>query len=200
MKRRPLLLVAGVAVALAALVGLEARSSLYFSTHMLQHMLFVLVAAPLIAVSGLTRRPGPLRSLLVVGVLHAGALWAWHFPVLYDAAMRSDLLHALEHLSFVVTAVLFWDAVFEGSMDRFKRTGLVFATMLQSGALGALLVFATTPLYGSHVFDGIGAPDPLPDQQLAGAIMWVPPGVVYLAVMIGLLARALSAFDAAEQP
>ena len=200
MKRRPLLLVAGAAVALAALVGLEARSGLYFSTHMLQHMLFVLVAAPLIAASGLTRRPGPLRSLLVVGVLHAGALWAWHMPVLYDAAMRSDLLHALEHASFLVTAVLFWDAVFDFSIDRFKRAGLVFATMLQSGALGALLVFATTPLYESHVLDGIAAPDPLPDQQLAGAIMWVPPGVVYLAVIIGLLARALSSFDAAEQP
>ena len=200
MKRRPLLLVSGVVVVLAALVGLEARSSLYFSTHMLQHMAFVLVAAPLIAASGYVQRPGPLRSLLVVGVLHAAALWAWHMPVLYDAALRSDLLHALEHLSFVVTAVLFWDAVFDLSVDRFKRAGLVFATMLQSGALGALLVFATAPLYESHVFDGTGAPDPLRDQQLAGAIMWVPPGIVYLAVTIGLLARALSAFDAAEQP
>ncbi len=196
MTRRPWLFVAGVVVIVGALMPpLETRAGTHFSAHMLQHMIFVLVAAPLVSASRVIGRgPAFLRSAVLVVALHAVALWAWHMPVLYDAAMRSDPLHAIEHASFLVTAVLFWNVVMDTAVDRFKRVGLVFVTMLQSGALGAVIVFASTSLYESH--EGAGA---LTDQQLAGAIMWVPPGVVYLAVMLGLFARALAALDAAEQ-
>lgn len=197
MTRRPWLFIAGIVVIVVALLPpLETKTQTHFSAHMVQHMLFVLVAAPLLSSARVIGRgPAFLRSVVLVWALHAAALWAWHMPVLYDAAMRSDALHVLEHASFLVTAVLFWNVVIDVDVDRFKRVGLVFATMLQSGALGAVIVFAATPLYESHV--GTGA---LSDQQLAGAIMWVPPGAVYLAVMVGLLARALNALDAAEQP
>jgi putative membrane protein len=120
-------------------------------------------------------------------------------PVLYDAAMRSDPLHVLEHASFLVTAVLFWSVIFDNEADRFKRVGLVFATMLQSGALGALIAFASEPLYQWHIGRTPGGYDVLGQQQVAGAIMWIPPGVVYLGVMLGLLWKALTTLDAAEQ-
>lgn len=200
MTRRPWLFVAGVLVVLVAVVSpLEREASLSFAVHMIQHMLMVLVAAPLISMSRVVGSgPRFLRSIVVVWALHAVALWAWHMPALYDAGMRSDPLHGLEHLSFLVTAVLFWSCVIDSAEHRFTRVGLVFATMLQSGALGVVLAFASSPLYEWHLrYAGPG--EVLADQQLAGAIMWIPPGIVYLAVMLGLLARALSALDAAEQ-
>ena len=196
--KRPWIFFAGVVVVLAAVLSpLEELAAEYFSAHMAQHLALVLVAAPLIAVSRVVSIPSSLRSVALVAVAHAIAMWAWHLPAAYDAAMENPFLHLLEHASFLMTAVLFWDVTLDRAGDRFKRLGLVFATMLQSGALGAVIAFTPTPLYEWHVSHGSG--NVLNDQQLAGVIMWVPPGVVYLAVMVGLLARALSAFDAAEQ-
>ena len=204
MKQRKGLFVVGVAVVVGAVLPpLDAASARHFPAHMLQHMVLVLVAAPLIAGSGVVAvRNRFLTSVLVVGVLHAAALWMWHLPALYDAAMGNDFLHVAEHGSFLVTGVLFWNVVFTGSLDRFKRIALVFVTMLQSGALGVVIAFASTPLYEwhrAHTPDGpLGSSRVLEEQQMAGAIMWVPPGVIYLAVMVALLAQALSAFEAAE--
>lgn len=205
MRRRPVLFAAGVAVVLAAVLSpLEAQAAQHFPAHMIQHMILVLVAAPLIAGSRVVEVRWPFfRSILVVGLLHAAALWAWHLPALYDAAMRSEPLHLLEHAAFLVSAVLFWIVVFDHETHRFKRVALVFGTMLQSGALGAVIAFASAPLYAWHVANTPDGPlatsRVLPEQQAAGAVMWIPPGVVYLAVMLGLLAQALSAFDAAEE-
>ena len=196
--KRPWLFFLGVVVVVAAVLSpLERLSGEFFSAHMVQHMALVLIAGPLIASSRIVSFPPALRSVGVVAILHATALWAWHLPAPYDAAMENDLLHVLEHLSFLITAVMFWDVALDRAGDRFKRLGLVFVTMLQSGALGAVIAFAASPLYEWHVAHTPG--NVLNDQQLAGVIMWIPPGVVYLAVMVGLLARALAAFDAAEQ-
>lgn len=206
MKTRPALFVLGMIVFFGAVLSpLDTESAQHFPAHMIQHMIIVLLAGPLIAGSGLVAsRPKFLRSLVVVGLLHAIALWVWHLPTLYDAAMESDPLHVLEHLSFLGTAVIFWGAVLDAAVDRFKRIGLVFGTMLQSGALGVVIAFASNPLYEWHVENTptgpLGSSMVLQEQQAAGAIMWVPPGVVYLAVMVALLAQALTAFDAAEQP
>lgn len=188
-------LIAGCVVAVGALLPpLHGLASDLFSAHMVQHLILVLVAAPLISL-GAPRLP----ALGAVGVLllHTGAMWAWHLPVAYDEALDSDLLHGLEHLSFVVTAVLFWGFVLlPGAASPLQRVGVTFATALQSSALGALIAFATRPLYTSHI-GSTAAWDltPLEDQQLAGAIMWVPPGVVYLVVMLVLLYRWFGDLD-----
>ena len=88
-------------------------------------------------------------------ILHAVALWAWHLPVLYDAALESPPLHALEHLSFLATGVLFWGVVAARwqPVDPLQRVGAVFGTGLQSAALGACIAFAAEPLYESHLSD-----------------------------------------------
>ena len=203
--RRPALFVTGLAIVIAAfLPPIDNEAAQHFPVHMIQHMVVVLIAAPLLAGSRVVEiRSGVLRSILIVGLLHAVALWAWHLPSLYDAAMENAGLHLLEHLSFLATAVLFWNAVFDPLHDRLKRVGLVFVTMLQSGALGVVIAFASTPLYEWHVDNTPTGPlassRALSEQQVAGAIMWIPPGVVYLAVMVALLARALSALETAEQ-
>lgn len=205
MTRRPWMFVLGVIVVVAAVVPpFDREAAQHFPAHMIQHMILVLIAGPLIAGSETAVPRGRfLRSALVVGIGHAVALWVWHLPAVYDAAMESSLLHMLEHASFLVSAVLFWHVVLDKAVHRFKRLALVFATMLQSGALGALIVFASAPLYEWHVdhtpTGPLGISMALSEQQAAGAIMWVPPGFIYLAIMVALLARALSAFEEVEQ-
>lgn len=166
-----------------------------FSAHMLQHLVLIFVVAALL-VGATPSSFGPRRSWigapLVVVMLNAVALWGWHLPALYDAALRSPALHVAEHLSFVATSWLFWGTVAARwrPLDPLKRAGVVFVTGLQSAALGALIAFASRPLYDAHLVHArTWGLTPLEDQQLAGGIMWVPPGVAYLVVVLVLLAR-----------
>ncbi|HEY7072404.1 MAG TPA: cytochrome c oxidase assembly protein [Acidimicrobiales bacterium] len=213
-----------VAVAVALASPLEGAAGALFSAHMLQHLLLVLVAAPLLAAGrpalaigaafpATTRRawrrqaarPAARRATdvvlhpVVVWALGTVTLWAWHLPVLYDAAVRHDLLHAVEHASLLGTALLLWTVVW-GRGPRPAATptavGLLFATALASAALGAVLTLAGTPLYDVHATTTAAwGLSPLEDQQLAGATMWVPAGLVYMAVMAGLLGSWLSSLD-----
>ncbi|MGH2808601.1 MAG: cytochrome c oxidase assembly protein [Actinomycetota bacterium] len=193
--------IAGLVIALVALFSpLENMATELFSAHMVQHLILVFVVPPQFVAGWPSARriPALLTVPLVVLVVHATAMWVWHLPVLYDAALANDLVHMLEHMSFLVTGLLFWGVVSARfrDLDRLPRVGLVFGTALASGALGAVLAFASAPLYESHLQTtedwGLTA---LEDQQLAGGIMWVPPGVVYLVVMLVLLARWLNAMD-----
>lgn len=104
--------------------------------------------------------------------------------------MRVQLAQAeLEHASFFGTAMLFWAVVIDRSRRAVSygpRILFVFTTALQSSALGVLLIFAGGVLYRSHLITahdwGLSTPK---DQQLAGALMWIPPGFVYfLAIAI----------------
>lgn len=205
----------------AALVSpLHALGGFLFSAHMAQHEVLILVAAPLLvlgrplapflwalpredreAAGRWAQEPAFLRSWraltapATVWVLHGAALWIWHLPALYQAALRDELLHALQHLSFFGSAALFWWALVHG---RFGRGGYgasvlwVFTTSVHSGVLGALLTFAPRlwyPLYQVRTAEwGLSA---LEDQQLAGLIMWVPAGIFFLALGLGLFASWL---------
>ena len=207
---------AGIASAAAAVVSpLHGWSEALFSAHMTQHLILVLVSAPLIVLgrptapliaafpplgrrvararSAARRRAPYLAHPFAVGALHALVLWAWHLPSLYDLALQNSLVHGLEHATFVATALLLWAAVMgERPIGEGQSVLLLFATGLQSAALGAVLAFARTVLYEPHE---VAAPragfDALADQQLAGVIMWIPPGVFYLAVTAVMLSRLL---------
>ena len=122
-----------------------------------------------------------------------------YLPVLYQAAVRSNGVHMGQHLSFFVTAALFWWALMHG---RYGRLGygvavlFVFATALHSGALGALFTFESHimyPLYAQRSPAlGVGA---LEDQQLAGLIMWIPFSLTFLIVGLALFAAWLGESD-----
>lgn len=212
-------------VAAAVLSPLDARSSGSFALHMTQHLVLMLVSAPLMVYgapavamglglpAALRRRVNRVlaarpvkRSMrvlmmpLLVWGLHAAALWAWHLPSLYEAAVRSHWLHAFEHAAFLGTACLLWALVLPSArgrrIDRGVAAGLVFITGLQSGALGVLLAFAAVPLYEEGVLGGAFGLDPLADQQLAGMLMWVPGGLLYLATIAVLLYRWIEGMDA----
>jgi putative membrane protein len=211
-----------LAVALAS--PLEVAASSVFAAHMVQHLLLMLVVAPLLVcgrpVVALSQAfPLRGRRLLIrvrtyrsvrasidalfhpvsIWVVGAVVLWAWHLPTLYEAALRSDSLHSLEHASLIATSAFVW-AVALGRARRSlaapAASGLLFATALQSGALGAVLALAQRPLYPIHA---AVAPSwgltPLEDQQLAGGLMWVPPGLIYLVVIAALLARWLGSLE-----
>ncbi len=192
-------LAAGVVALMGAyLPALHAASEDLFSAHMVQHLLLMLVAPALLA-AGVRRVPVPVGPIPVV-IAHAAVVWAWHLPRLYDAALQNPFLHGLEHLSFLATGLAVWAYALGKArpVDPLQRVAILFVTGMQSGALGALLVFATSPLYRAHAATTAGwGMTPLQDQQLAGGVMWVPPGVVYLVAILVLLFRWFNSLDAA---
>ncbi len=214
---RLLAFLAAVAV-LAAAVGpwAEPLAQRSLAAHMGQHMLLLVVAAPLLAAAApgtplvlvlpvgarrrvaaaryrLRRTPG-LRgasSPLGAWLLSVVTLWLWHLPPLYEAALGSEVLHVLEHASFLLGAWAFWWYVLHEGPARLRGGAavlFVFAATLPGAALGAVLTFAQAPLYPTQAAGAARAGlDPLTDQQLAGLVMWVPPDVVYLAVTVALV-------------
>jgi putative membrane protein len=203
----------------AALVSpLDALGDRLFSAHMVQHEILMLVAAPLLVLGrplaafawalpqpALRTFTRPFRSRwlgalwtgltdpLAAWSLHALALWAWHVPALFDAAVENESIHILQHTSFLASALLFWWAAL-GRDSRGRGQGaamvLLFTTMLHTGALGALLTLAPTPWYPHYIDSGAGLGlDPVEDQQLGGLVMWVPGGLAYLVAGIAVAAR-----------
>jgi putative membrane protein len=131
-----------------------------------------------------------LTMPVVAAALHAVAIWAWHMPLFYEAALQIEWVHWAQHLSFVITALLFWWSVLDGPARGRVRPGsifLLFATGLHTAALGVLISLAQRPLYA---LQSRAAAEwnltPLSDQQLAGLVMWVPGGAVYAVAALVL--------------
>lgn len=196
----------------ALLSPVDALGSALFSAHMTQHLLLMVPAplllvlgAPLLPllyafspqvrrkIAQTWRRARPVHAIAallcngpVVWLLNTVVLWAWHSPRLFEAALRSEPVHMAEHASFLVVSLLLWGVLFPARRS-WRRHGagvlLVVATAMQGGLLAAVLVFAESPWYatygGSTTAWGL---TPMEDQQLAGAIMWVPAGIAYLTV------------------
>jgi putative membrane protein len=216
---------AGVLVVLAAQQGpvhdLAERS---FAGHMAQHMLLLLGAGPLLAAGAASlpltlAAPPPLRRRLarrraaltvrashrtVASALLAGgaltvSLWFWHLPGPYVAAVDDPVAHAVEHLSLVTAAWLFWAPVLGAPRHRPPAPVAVLmlvGMMLSASALGAVLTFAPEPVYPSRV---LGA-DPLTDQQLAGLVMWAPMDLFGLVAALTVFLRWLVRLDRSERP
>jgi putative membrane protein len=199
---------------------LDSLSADLFAAHMVQHMLLILVAGPLLvlgspllpflwAVPETSRRRlgawlvrlNPVGRPVVAFCLHSLALWAWHLPRLYEAALANRGVHALEHLSFLGTAILFWWSILHaGRLGYGSGVVFVFGLALETTILGALLTFAEAPWYSAHLTPapvwGLSA---LEDQQLAGLTMWVPGGGIYLIVALRLFFIWLTVPDALRQ-
>lgn len=167
-----------------------------FAVHMVQHLLVVLVAAPLLAFSAplaLVLRAGSARSRdTLLRVVHARpvralthpvaswaalglVMWATHYSSLYEAALDDELVHGLEHALYLGAALLFWAPV--AGLDPTRRIArpvrvayLLAAIPIQS-FLGLAVYSAGAPLYDHYSLD---------DQQLAGTVMWIGGDVVLL--------------------
>lgn len=213
---------AGLLVLVIALISpLDALAGTLFSAHMVQHLLLVLIAAPLLVAAAsplallwslapawrphVTRwsRATPARLArrmlaepVAALVLFAAVVWLWHLPLLYEAALRNEIIHGLEHVTLLGTAVLFWWALIQPIGRRRVGYGtgviLAFAAMLQGTVLGALIAFSDVPWYRAYAIDASAwGLSPLDDQRLAGAIMLVPSGFVFLLAGLVLLTRLL---------
>jgi len=208
------------ALVLSILPPLDSLSIQFFSVHMIQHELMMLVGAPLVifgrplprCVAGL---PGAFRhraaralqsqtmssawrvltAPLLAWALHGLAIWVWHMPALYDAAVGNEGIHTLQHAMFVGTAALFWWGMLYG---RYGRAGYgaavfyVFLTVVHTGILGAMVTFAPTPLYPIYAAPAAAhGIDQLVDQQRAGLLMWIPAGLVMTLLGLALFAAWL---------
>lgn len=211
-------------VVLALLSPLDWLSDFLFAAHMTQHELLMLVAAPL-WVAGRPLVPllwavptaqrehvaqywmqsrlrrafqflsGPFVALLVHGL----AIWIWHLPSWFEIALAHESIHAVQHLTFFLTAALFWWALMHG---RYGRVGygisvlFVFATALHTSILGALFSFAQHVWYPEQSARAaeFGLP-PLSDQALAGLIMWIPSGFIFAALGVGLFGAWLGELE-----
>lgn len=202
------LLIAGIATAVASVSpAVDELAHRSFAAHMGQHLILMIVA-PLLLIAA---RPG--RTLLpvlppraaravvrnaaavppfAVVAVHGLAMWGWHAPLAFEAALRTPALHALEHLTLFATAVAFWAVLLRVAHRSAAAALYAFGTAAHSGLLAALIAFSPSPWYATY------ARADLPwrltattDQQLAGVLMWVPAGIAYMGAGIMLFVRWL---------
>jgi putative membrane protein len=205
-----------LALLVALLSPIDTWGDRLFSVHMVQHELLMVVAAPLLVLGrpleawtwGLPpawrsplARVGRVRGLawtwavatepLGAWALHAIALWAWHVPRFFGAALEHEGVHIAQHACFLASALAYWWAVFGRGGRRPDGASIasLFTTMMHTSALGALLAFAPSPWYAHYA--GAAGLTVVEDQQLGGLVMWVPGGMAYLAAGLCIVAMWL---------
>ncbi len=197
-----------------------------FWVHMVQHVLLIGLAAPLLAlarpwarmwrglplsfrrdtareVAGPRWRPARRAVTLLGGAVVSWLLfnlnfWAWHLPVLYDAALRMELVHALEHLSFFATALLFWTRVvpappWRSPLSEPGKLIYLGSTLVAGWILAIVLAVASAPLYSAYADQASrpGQISALTDQQLAAGVMWVPGSIPFVIAIVAIAYRWL---------
>ncbi|MHB8644042.1 MAG: cytochrome c oxidase assembly protein [Gaiellaceae bacterium] len=202
---------------------LDGLAGKLFAAHMAQHVLLLTVAPPLLllgepslrlwhplplgfrrSVAKSVARGGwaaPLRRLghllvrpVAAFVLFTGVLVLWHIPALYDATLRNQSVHDLEHVLFVSTALLFWMHVvgskpLRSKLDDLERAVYVTGALLVGWVLAIVIAFAPSPLYAPYASlpSRPGGLSALADQQLAAGIMWVPGSIAFtIAIVVSL--------------
>ncbi len=217
---------ASLALVVALVSPLDALSGVLFSAHMVQHLILILVVAPLLVMSDfplallwalprrwthvfarrlyhsqiISRGWQVVSNPIFAWLLFTITLWVWHAPLLFESALRDERVHALEHLGFLLAAMLFWWVLFNHARPNYVHYGIaipyLFTTSLQSTVLGALMTFTSQPWYPYYA--NLANPwglTPLQDQQLAGIIMWLPGGAVFSVLTIGYFAAWLGALE-----
>lgn len=206
-------LVGGSTLAAALMSPLHWIGERVFTFHMIEHEIVMAVAAPMLVAArplaavlwGLPRRArraigaGSAASALrrawewltrgaTASILHAVAIWGWHVPALFDAAVTNPVLHRMQHFSFFITGVLFWWSVLWRT-GRGQAAWYLFVTMMHTGILGALMALAPRVLYSAQTRAAQSwGMTPLEDQQLAGIVMWIPAGTIYAGAALVLAA------------
>ncbi|HWK65061.1 MAG TPA: cytochrome c oxidase assembly protein [Rhizobiaceae bacterium] len=218
-----------LSLAIALVSPIHALGERLFTAHMIEHELMMVVSAPLLAASaplaemlwalpqswrlGLARvaHARPLSAVwailtlpAIATILHGIAIWLWHVPILFEAALERGPLHYAQHASFLGTGLLFWWAIVPRNAEmRAQGTAVLhlFLTSLHTGLLGVLLFVSPRPLYPSAPLEaeqwGLSV---LEDQQLAGLVMWIPAGLVYGAAALLLAERWIAATSRRQDP
>jgi cytochrome c oxidase assembly factor CtaG/cytochrome c2 len=202
---------AAFAAALAILFAVLAtgETAAHYTAHMVRHLLVVLAAAPLLVLA----RPtvpllyvfqGPTRHFLVrcrrkaallfadastpiyVWLLFNGIFLFWHLPAAYRMSEASMFVHAAEFASLLCASCLFWSVVFARGKRRklgYGATALfVTSTAFITDMPGVLMIFSPVTLFSDDL--SVAGFTALEDQQLAGAVMWVPANLVFFAAAL----------------
>jgi cytochrome c oxidase assembly factor CtaG len=199
----------GILILLVAFVSpVHALGERMFSFHMLQHVLLGDLA-PLAILAGLTGpilRPAlrwlyPLRFLanpFVALPIWAVNLYVWHLPFLYDAALRHDSVHALEHFCFFTGGLIMWLPVLETlpAPEWFgtgAKLGYIAVVRIVETILGNIFFWSGSVFYTVYAHQnrlwGISA---LEDQGIAGAVMMIEGSIVTLVALAWLFLRMAS--------
>jgi putative membrane protein len=208
----------GIAAALAAFFSpIDALGEQHFTMHMVQHLL-LLDIAPVFCLLGLTKqifRPATKRVIQLERdapwlmspafglVAYVGAMWLWHVPALYDAAVRHTTVHVVEHLAFTCAGGLYWWHVLSPVRDQRKLSGIGAVLYMGStkaivGVLGIVLTFAPEALYNVYSTSTWDM-TPREDQQLGGALMAVEQAIVMGIAMAWLVMRAIDRSERAQR-
>ena len=212
--------VLGIGILFVALVSpVDALGEQTASFHMVQHLL-IADLAPIALTLALTKhilRPvtrrlqrleraaGPFGHPVFGVVAYVGVMWAWHVPALYDAALRSPLVHGLEHLTFGAAGLLYWWHLLSPIRSRLRLGGMgpvayMASTKLLVGLLGIVLAFSPTAFYAYDFGGGLRlGMSVLDDQHVAGLIMAVEQSIVMGIALAFLFARMLSESEQEEQ-
>ena len=214
-----------LALGAALLPPLEPLSNRVLAAHMVQHLLLMLVAAPLLilgcpartVISALPREARQhiacfwvssrlrllrrvLRRPATAWVAFCGAIAVWHLPAIHHWASANASLHILMHVTFLGSGLLFWSVVLEPvgrrRLDYGRAILFVFVTALVTGLPGALLSFARQPIYADLAAGTRPwGLSPLEDQQLAGLLMWIPMDLLLFSVAGALFVAWLNAAE-----
>jgi cytochrome c oxidase assembly factor CtaG len=199
--------------------GLDERATELLSAHMLQHALVALVAAPLLVAAAPVRlalgalprararslarllrdrRLRPLGHPATGLVVFVAVLAVVHVPAVYEAALRAPGLHGAEHAALLWSAIALWAPIMGADAlphraGALTRVAVLVGAMTAMAVLGAVLAAARTIVYPSYAVPSIAlGHDPLGDQALAGAIMWIGGMVVVLPALLWLAWAALA--------
>ena len=213
---RDFLYLAGIlALVLALLSPIDVYAGDLFFMHMIQHLLLLMAAPPLLQlanpmsrilwafprgirrlIGGTLNRAGVLRlaiqgvtAPLIAWLIFVVTIWVWHTPAPYNAALNSEGMHVLEHLTMFGAALIFWwpvigPAPVRSRMPHPLRFLYLFLALFQNIILGAILTFAQGPVYSYYE----GTPDHWGidsglDQQLGGVLMWIPGTMMYFSAL-----------------
>jgi putative membrane protein len=209
----------GIGLLFVALVSPLDRLGEQFATfHMVQHLL-IADLAPIALIVALTKwilRPatrrihrieqaaGPFGHPAFGVVAYVGAMWLWHIPPLYDAALERPAIHALEHISFAAAGLLYWWHLLSPIRSRMRLGGMgpvlyMASTKILVGFLGILLAFSPELLYAYEWSGTKWGLTPIDDQHVAGLVMALEQSIVMGIALVYLFARMLTESEAEEQ-
>lgn len=200
-----------------------------FFMHMIQHLLLIMVAPILLLLPnpmpfllwGLPQSARLAAGRALNNVIHKEsaigrllrkvtgpvAVWfimilfivGWHDPNMYNAALRSELVHDLEHVTMFMAGMLFWWTVtgagprLHRNMSRPAKVIFVIAAIPPNMALGAALAFSQQPIYSFYNdMPRLWGISVLDDQRLSGIIMWIPGSMMYFMTALALIFMILS--------
>ncbi len=210
----------GIALLFVALISPIDRLGEQFATfHMVQHLILADLV-PICLTLALTkhilrpatrrihwleRRAGPFGHPAFGVIAYAAAMWIWHVPFMYEAALQRSFIHTLEHLTFAAAGLLYWWHLLSPIRSRLRLGGLgpvlyMASTKIAVGFLGILLAFSPKLLYDVYGFEGTRwGLTALEDQQVAGVLMALEQSLVMGVALAYLFIRMLSEADEADE-